>query len=567
MKRSLVIAAVLAVLPGALGTAYAQGHTDYSAWVTGAKIDYAGGRYAKAAVKFRNAVLERPTGADAREWLALSLAQVGKDSLPAAAAQFDTCFTLDSTIVGKIASDQDKQYLTTNALGAVAGTKMVEGASVGVPNSPAAREAYATAVRLVKWAMLIDPNNPNYFMLLGNAYVELDMADSILAVAQRLLKSDPEAAQASYFMAIYFSKKNDLDSSLAYFEQAAHRYEKMEVKQKEQLTLMLKPKNPGDIEPIVDKLVSLHSSMDGLKKYIEDDLKQAKALREVAKVANDLFIARVQIALSYFRAGQAAYTQSFAATDSVRQASYFVRADTLLRQATMVDPENYDAYWFTGYVNYRMGRDTASIVAFQRARAISEANKDFIATKDPEIWLFQGTSEAKLKQYDSSVAHIRLSLKANPADSLTYDILSSIFAEMSRLPNGTRYEDSAAAAYAPRDAHGWFVSLWDVGYGEVVGDIQAAKDMQFALVDLTVFNKRDKADSVDLDKALKLVGDDKKTYGIDGRVTAAELLGTKLVDANKKLEAMLAFSIPKSVRAASLVLTPFAGPAVNVPVK
>jgi hypothetical protein len=138
---------------------------------------------------------------------------------------------------------------------------------------------------------------------------------------------------------------------------------------------------------------------------------------------------------------------------------------------------------------------------------------------------------------------------------------------MSRLPNGSRYEDSAAAAYAPRDTHAWFVSLWDVDYGEVLGDIHAAKDMQFALVDLTVFNKRDKADSIDLAKALKLVGDDKKTYEVDGRATGAELLGLKPVEANKKLEAVLVFSIPKSAKAASLVLTPFTGPAVNVPVK
>jgi tetratricopeptide (TPR) repeat protein len=560
-------AAVLAVLLGALATAYAQGHTDYSAWMTGAKIDYSSGRYEKAATKFHNAVLERPTSPDAREWLALSLSQVGKDSLPAAAAQFDTCFTLDSIIAGKIAIDQDKQYLATNALGAVAAERMAAGATIAPEDSVAAKAAYTAAVRLVKWAMLIDPKNPNYFMLLGNAYVELDMADSILAVAQRLLKTDSGSAQASYFMAIYFSKKNDLDSSLAYFEQAAQRYEKTEARAKEKLASILKPKNPGDVNPIVDTLVALHSNMDGLKKYIEEDLKQAKSLHEVAVVGNDLFIARVQIALSYFRAGQAAYTLSFSASDSTRQAHYFLQADTLLRQATTVDPENYDAFWFTGYVNYRMGRDTTSIEAFRRARKLSEANKDFIAAKDPELWIFVGTSEAKLKQYDSSVAHVRQALRANPADTLNYDILSSIFAEMSKLPNGSKYEDSAAAAYDPRDKHGWFATLWDVSYGEALGDIQAAKDMQFVLAEVTVFNKTDKPDSIDLGKAMSLSGDDKKSYTVDPRATAPDLLGTKVVDANKKLEATLVFSIPKSAKAATLVLTPFTGSSVNVSVQ
>jgi hypothetical protein len=91
--------------------------------------------------------------------------------------------------------------------------------------------------------------------------------------------------------------------------------------------------------------------------------------------------------------------------------------------------------------------------------------------------------------------------------------------------------------------------------------------MQFALVDLTVFNKQDKADSIDLAKAVRLVGDDKKTYEVDARVTGAELVRANPVEAYKKLEAVLGFSIPKSVKAASLVLTPFTGPAVNVPVK
>lgn len=564
MNRFSVIGATLLC---ALTTAFAQGTIDYNGWMMGAKIAYVGGRYEEAATKFHKAALERPTSPDAHEWLALALAQVGKDSLPAAAAQFDTCFTLDSTIVRKVAVDEDKQYLATNALYSVAAERMATGASMSPADSLAQKDVYATAVRLVKWAMLLDPKNPNYFMLLGNAYVELDMADSILAVAQRLLKTDSVSAQASYFMAIYFSKKENLDSSLAYYQQAARRYEKVEAGSKAQLASILKLKNPDDINPIVERLLALHSNMDGLKKYIEQDLKQAQNLHDVAVVANDLFIARAQTAISYFRAGEAAYTQSFNAADSARQAYYFVRADTLLRQATTVDPENYDAYWFNGYVNYRMGHDTASILAFQRAREISDSNKDFVAAKDPEVWLFQGTSEAKLKQYDSAVAHIHLSLKADPTDTLTYVVLSSVYAAMSALPNGSQYSDSASAVYDAKDKHGWFVTVWDVQTGDAIGDVQAARDMQLVSVDLTLFNKRDTTDSIDFAKAVKLLGDDKKTYDIDVRATGSQLLGARSLDANKKLEVALVFSVPKMVKASSLVITPFTGPTVTVPVK
>ena len=289
----------------------------------------------------------------------------------------DTCFTLDSTYVGKITNDNDKQYLATNALGATATAKMIEG-------------DYTAAVRYVTWAMAINPNNPVYYMTLGNAYIQLNMADSILAVAQRLLKSDPEAAQAAYFMAIYFSKKEQMDSSLVYFKQAGERYEQSDAKQREKLATILKAKNPADVNPIADKLVALRNNAPELKRYIEEDLKQGKNLQPVAVVANDLFIDRMQIGSSFFKAGVAAIQKGDLASDTLVQQRYFLLADTLFAHASAADPENFDALWYIGYANYRLNRDEACIQGFQRAITLSEARGDFAAAKDKELWVLPG---------------------------------------------------------------------------------------------------------------------------------------------------------------------------------
>jgi len=539
-------------------TAFAQGVTDYNAWMTGAKIDYSGGRFVKAATKFRNAVTQRPASPDARQWLGLALAQIGKESLASAAAQFDSCFTLDSTYVGKITNDPDKQYLTTNALGATATAKMVEG-------------DYAAAVRLVKWAMQINPANPSYYMTLGNAYIQLDMADSILAVAQRLLKNDPEAAQASYFIAIYFSKKEQMDSSLAYFKQAGERYEKGDAKQREKLAALLKAKNPAEVNPIADRLVALRNNPAELKRYIEEDLKQGKNLQPVAMVANDLFIDRMQIGSSYFKAGVATIQKADLSSDTLVQQQYFRLSDTLFNHAFAADPENFDALWYIGYANYRLGLDQACIDGFRKAVTMSESRGDFLAAKDKELWYYLGTSEAKLKQYDSAIVHLHRAITADPTNLVAYDNLAFVYKDMAKGPKEQVYTDSALMVLDNKENTGIRFSIWSRTDTSALGRMTDLKGDKFVIVELTVANKNTKPDSVDPAK-LFAKGDDKKDYPVDFEALALEELegrGLKLsgLEPAQKLDAVVVFSLPKAVKATGLLYKPKSGPEVQVPFK
>jgi len=558
MRRCVATAVALTVFFGAAATAFAQGHTDYSAWMTGAKIDYSGGRFAKAAVKFRNAVNERPTSADARQWLGMSLAQIGKESLASAASQLDTCFTLDSTYVGKIAKDNDKQYLATHALGATATAKMIEG-------------EYAAAVRYVTWAMVINPNNPIYYMTLGNAYIQLDMADSILAVAQRLLKNDPEAAQASYFVAIYYSKKEQMDSSLAYFKQAGERYEKGDAKQREKLASILKAKNPADVDPIADKLVALRNNAPELKRYIEEDLKQGKNLQPVAVVANDLFIDRMQIGSSFFKAGVAAIQKADLASDTLAQQRYFLLSDTLFVHAAAADPENFDALWYIGYANYRLNRDSACIQGFQRAIKLSEARGDFAAAKDKELWYYLGTSEAKLKQYDGAIVHLRRAITADPTILAAYDNLAFVYKDMAKGAKEQVYTDSALSVLDEKEKTGIRFSVWSRTDTNALGRFTDLKGNRFVIVELTAANKSTRGDSLDPSRFF-VSGDDKKDYPVDVEATLLEELegrGLKAagLEPNQKLDAVVVFSLPKAVKTLGLFYKPRSGPEVRVAFK
>jgi tetratricopeptide (TPR) repeat protein len=558
MNKNLAVA-VASVLICATAVAFGQGRTDYGAWVTGAKIDYKGGRYSKAALKFRNAIAERPTSAEARYWLGLSLAQIGRESLFLAAGEFDSCFSLDSSYVTRARQDEENVYLTTRALSASADAKMVAA-------------EYLDAARYVRWAMAINPDNPNYYMTLGNAYVGLDMVDSIRAVAEDLEKRDPQSAQVAFFMGIYYSKKEgQMDSALMSFETAGMRYEAGVMKQKERLVSLLKLKSLAEADPIAERLVALRNDQTGLKVYIEVTLNAGNALQQVAEVANNLFIDRFQIGVAFYRAGMAAVKQGHETSDTLAQKHFFIVADTLFAHAAQGDPDNYDALWYIGYVNYRLMQDSATLSGFRRAINLSEWRKDLVAEKDAEVWLYLGTAEARLKMYDTAVAHLHRAIMADPTNNDAYANLAFVFKDLSKGNLDSPFTDSAVKALDDKEKTGLRFTVWDVASSAELGTLKPAGGMQFLVVDLTVFNKNEQADSVDPAR-LTLTGDDKKSYAIDEQATSSEAaegkgLRAEGLEPRKKLEALAVFSVPRGVKAQALVYKPKSGGEVSVPVK
>jgi tetratricopeptide (TPR) repeat protein len=554
--KHCVLVVLALVLLGSTSVALAQGKLDYTAAMMGAKIHYKGSRWAKAAALFHTAVAEKPGSAEARYWLGLALAQMTGDaeSIKVAAAQFDTCFALDTGYVSKAAADEENVYLTTRALSGTATVRMGE-------------NAFSEAVRLIHWAIKLNPNNPNYYLTLGTAYVQLDMADSIRIVAEDMLKRDSASAQAAFFLGIYFSKVDKMDSSFASFVRAGTRYEADVAKQKDRLVKLLSLKTPAEAEPIAKRLVVLRNETEELKKYIESDLKQAgPAIQPVAEVANGLFMDMYQIGLAFFRAGQAAIQKGDAVSDTIAQKQAFATADEMFAHAVAADPENYDALWYQGYANYRVGRDSATIRAFRAALVLSEQRKDLVADKDPEIWLYLGTSEARLNQYDSAVAHLHRAIAADPTNANAYNNLAYVFKDMSRDNMESPFTDSAVRVLDEKDKLSWRATAWRVEYGEAIGENKAPSGYEFAAVELTVFNKTDKAGAVEPAQA-KLTGDDGKSYALDAAATAAEFQAPAQLDVAGRKELSLVFALPRNVKARSVVLELAAGGEVTASIR
>lgn len=546
-----------------------QGTLDYGAAMTGAKIHYKGGRWAKAAGLFRTAIGLKPGNAEAHYWLGLTMAQIGKESLITAADEFDSSFTLDPQYPAKVAADEEHSYLVTRALSASAEAEMARAAGLA-PEEAAV--AFRRAIRFIRWALAINPNNPNYYMTLGNAYVGLDMPDSIRIVAEDLERKEKESAQAAFFMGIYYSKKEQPDSALINFALAGSRYEVAVRRLEERLDSLLKLRSPEKTREIANRLVALRNNQAALKSYIEDTLKSPRLLQQIAEVANNLFIDRFQIGLAFYRAGMACVQFGHTTSDTNEQKWYFARAETLFTHAAAADPENYDAWWYIGYANYRLMRDSATIAAFERAAAVSEARKDLVAVKDAELWMYLGTAEARLKQYDKAVVHLRRALKADPSRSDAYSNLAYVFKEMSRGDINSPWTDSAVQVLDERDRTGWRLSVWNVTDTEAIGPSKAESGKRYVVVEFTLFNRAPKADTADPGR-LSVRGTDGSSYAVQLSALQSAEFGERgfvapaVVDANGKLEGVAVFLIPKTVVAEELVYQLRSGSAVKAKTK
>jgi tetratricopeptide (TPR) repeat protein len=461
--------------------------------------------------------------------------------------------------VSRSANDEVNSYWVTQALSITANQNLIQ-------------DNYGDAARLIHWAVAVNPGNPNYYMTLGSAYVGLGITDSIRAVSEGILKRDPESPQGPFFMGIYYSDLKDMDSALRSFKLAGMRYEAGMAKQKDRLVGILQLKSDAQADQIAARLIALRNSTNGLKSYIVDTLKADKSLREVAEVANNLFIDQLQAGSSFLKAGFAAAQQGDASPDSSpAQRQYFFLADTMMKHASTQDPSNYDALWYDGYANYRLDLDTGCIAAFRKAIVLSQGRGDMVAAKDHEVWFFLGTSEARLEQYDSAVVHFHLAIKADPTFGDAYTNLALVFKDMSGDNTSSPFTDSALKALSAKDTTGWFITVWSETTQSEMGQAKPASGMVFAVVNLSIFNKTNNTATVEPAK-LMLTCDDKKSYPGDLQADAApDLNGQGLkagpLEANQKQEAFAFFAIPKGAKPIALTYQPSTGAAVSVPVK
>ncbi len=365
--RPLVLA-VAAITAGMPATATAQ-TIPLDALLRGARIHYSGGRIERAKEQFEKALeqygeqVDNPTLAQIHIWLGLSEAQLR--SFAEAADHFQKALAADSSSVGQIRQDEQKQYWAWTAL-------------INTARKAYNRGSYDSSLTYALVALEINPEKPGTYSLLANSYSALGQYDEMLATAQELLRLDAESPDGFSLIGLYYLQKPDSlwpdemkqarwDSCGHYYNQGISIYETRFENARKTLGDILRIADPDRLDEVTVNLVekSRAGNQEELKRYIEQDLDAAKQLSEIAQFASQLFYAANNLNVSSSRAGSAMLRAS-SETEGDNSTQFKARAESLFNKALEYDPYDFTAMFNLGIVQYQSQQDSLAQTTFQR---------------------------------------------------------------------------------------------------------------------------------------------------------------------------------------------------------
>jgi tetratricopeptide (TPR) repeat protein len=358
-KSSLAIILLTAALFVPLA---AQQQIPLDALLRGGRIHYEGQRYERAKEQFTKALTQYGATADnvslgqIELWLGLSEEQLHNHT--AAADHFVAALEKDTMLGGKIRTNEQWQYLTWTAL--ISATRDSYNA---LANDAALRYALA--------ALKVDPSKSQTYALVANIYSALERYDDMRATADDLLKLDAGAPEALSLLGLYFLEKPDSlwltkeakaarwDSAGYYYDEAIAAYEKRYAAARSELAKQLKPTDSVRLNQVVSQLVDKSRLMDQseLKRYIEDSLKAAKQLAEIAQTAGRLFYAANNLNVASARAGTA-MLRAAAETKDTTSARFTAKAEALFARAVEYDSSDFASLFNLGITQYQGKKDS-----------------------------------------------------------------------------------------------------------------------------------------------------------------------------------------------------------------
>lgn len=357
------------------------------ALLRGGRIHYDGQRYERAREQFQKALdtygatAEPATLAQIHLWLGLSDAQLNQRR--SAADHFLTALNLDTALAGRIRANEQWQYYAYTSL--IFRTR--EDYGLG---------EYENALTAALAAVKVDPQKPQGYTLVANAYSALGRFDEMRRTAEDLLKLDAQSAEALSLLGLYFLQKPDslwptpearlarFDSVAYYYDRAIAVYTNRLGSARKQLATLLKTDDQNRIDAVANQLIQLSRRRDqsALEEYIKRDLGKERQLTEVAQIASQLFFAAQNINSSASRAGTAMLR---AATESKADASerYRIKAESLFNVAVQMDPTDLTSLFDLGLTLYQAGKDSAAETSMQLV--IERANLPLTAV--PSGWV------------------------------------------------------------------------------------------------------------------------------------------------------------------------------------
>jgi tetratricopeptide (TPR) repeat protein len=365
-KSSLTIILLSAALLVPLA---AQPQIPLDALMRGGRIHYEGGRYERAKEQFTNALTQYGATVDNSAlgqielWLGLSEEQLRNHA--AAADHFVIAMEKDTTLGAKISANEQWQYLTWTAL-------------ISATRDKYNAEANDAALRYALAALKVDPSKSQTYALVANIYSALGRYDQMRATAGDLLKLDAGAPEAMSLLGLYFLQKPDSlwlskeamaarwDSAGYYYDEAIAVYEKRYASAKADLAKQLKLTDSVRVNQVVGQLVEKSRLQDQseLKRYIEDSLKAANKLAELAQTAGRLFYAANNLNVASSRAGTA-MLRAAAETKEDASARFTARAEALFTRAVEYDSSDFASLFNLGITQYQGKKDSLAEKSLQ----------------------------------------------------------------------------------------------------------------------------------------------------------------------------------------------------------
>jgi tetratricopeptide (TPR) repeat protein len=330
----------------------------------GGRIHFQGGRYEKALEQFDLGLRDFPTSAEARFWKAIVLEKLGR--YVDAAANFDTTYKNAPEWLEKTVKDPIFQFSAWNAF-LKAGQAMEQNGQ------------YSDAVIFYRRTTVIDPKNPQGFLLLSSVYSALDSFVEVRKMADALIALNPNNQQANILLGMYFFKQADWDSSLIYYDKAIAAFTQDWDAVKNLISKELKL-DTVQASLVAAKLIKYRNERK-LETYISDSLKANSKYMTIAKLTDQLSIDEAELNICNLRSGISALQKVNSVVQDSLQKKYLNIAIDYFYKALHFNPNDFDARYNLGMTYYRAGSDIKAESTFQELVQLSFISLNTVSEK------------------------------------------------------------------------------------------------------------------------------------------------------------------------------------------
>lgn len=295
---------------------------------------------------------------------------------------------------------------------------------------------YSSEIALLTQAVQKRPDAGSAWLMLANAYANMNDFDDALGIYRRLAAANPHASQPLALEGIVLAHDGRYDAAEAAFI----------------ASLKLSPGNPTVMEQLVQLYVS-EGKFDAARKWLVD------GLRQNPKAPGPLYVLLARVALAQNK---------------------FDEGERQLKEAIAVQPDSADAYFLLAEVYYTTKRDRQALADLQKVVAADP--------KRTQALMLMGSIEMAEKRYAEARASYEKALAVDPEFSPALNNLAYLYSEQfgdldralemaqetrKLLPDDPHVEDTLGWVLYRKHEYAWALSLLQDAASNLSGDPEA----------------------------------------------------------------------------------------------